>query len=209
MTSDLTKTHYVEAEDIYITPRGRINFVALAKRFKSRQSAKDSEGQFVLSLCFPPNADLKPLKQAANAVAKEKFGADLFTAGKSKGVKNPFLKPADKDVVFPDPENGDEPMDLTNWSMLRTNSSKRRPIVRNAQGETIDVEDLETEAYSGRWARAMVRPASYDVEGKGVKFYLEGVQLLKHDKPIGSAGGTTGEAFGAVDDEDGDVDPLG
>lgn len=207
--ADLTKWHYVEAEDVWVTPRGRSNFVALARKFKNKKSTrKDDEGQYAVSLILPPTVDMKPINKAVNDIAKSNGGSgvDLFVPGKSKGIKSPISKADEK---LADVTSKGEAVDLEGWKMLRANAFSRRPAVRLADGTMVDEDDLAVEAYSGRWMRLMVRPAWYDNESKGVKFWLEGVQLLRHDDAIGGAGtGSTGEAFGAVDDEEDEEMPF-
>ncbi|WP_164084206.1 ssDNA-binding protein, partial [Stenotrophomonas maltophilia] len=68
---------------------------------------------------------------------------------------------------------------------------------------------IQTEAYSGRWGRLMLQPKAYNRDdNKGVKFYVDAVQLLGNDDSISKGGGSKGEAFSAVDDEDEDEDAL-
>lgn len=214
MTTNTKITHYVEDEDLYILPKGRMNFVALARKFKNKKSTRENdEGQFVVSCIIPPEFDLTKVKKAVQTLGKEKFKdkkgkpIDLLDDANLKGHKSPFLKADDK-LESVTTNDGDE-VDLDGWTMIRANTYTRRPVVRNSKGEVIDVDDLEVEAYSGRWCRLLVKPKDYDQEGnKGVKFYLEGVQLLAHDDKIGGGSGSTGEAFGAVDDEDDGEDAL-
>ncbi|RRC17286.1 DUF2815 family protein, partial [Escherichia coli] len=85
----------------------------------------------------------------------------------------------------------------------------KRPVVRNRAGEVLDLDDIQTEAYSGRWGRLMLQPKAYNRDdNKGVKFYVDAVQLLGNDDSISKGGGSKGEAFSAVDDEDEDEDAL-
>ena len=208
MTGNTKIAHYVEKEDLYITPTGRTNFVALSRKFKKRGSPDDS-AQYVVSIMFAPGTDLELLKKAADEACMAEHKVALFGPKRSKSVRNPFIDANEKDVEIIDPATG-EPMDLTGWIMLRCNGKLRRPVVRNSVGDIVKEEDLDTQAYSGRWMRLMVRPGAYEVDGaKGVKFYLEGVQLLRNDEPVGKGGGaSTGEAFGAADEGDDAVDPL-
>ena len=102
-----------------------------------------------------------------------------------------------------------EEIDMTGWSLIRANAFRQRPVVRLANGDQVDIDEIEVEAYAGRWARVMVRPAVYENEQNGVKFWLDSVQLLKHDTKLAIAGmQTDGTGFGAVEDGDED-DPLG
>jgi hypothetical protein len=155
---------------------------------------------------FPATTKLDNIYKALNEIAAEKFpGADLQNPGKSKvkGLKSPILR-ADEKVA--DVTSKGEAVDLDGWTMVRANAFRSRPVVRNARGEVVEEDDLDVEAYSGRWMRFMVRPSAYDQDGgRGVKFYLEGVQLLGNDDPIGGFKRTDGAAFGAVDDEDDEI----
>jgi hypothetical protein len=206
MTSDLNKWHYLEDENIYITPKGRSSFVALVRKFKGKKTKKDDDGKYAVEISFPTTVDHKLGKKAANEALQEKFGnkVDFWVPGKSKGYNNPFLKAEEKLAEIT--SKGD-PVDLDGWLMLRTSGYQRRPVVRDSRGNEIDLDDLDVEAYSGRWMRLMLRPKGYENEGKGVTFYLEGVQLLSHDDKIGGgAQATTGEGFGAVDDDNDEDD---
>lgn len=208
MTRDVTRCHWVEDEELIILPKGRLTFVALAKKWRSKDAKPDEDGQFATTVIIPPEMNLDLAKKHAQEAGKEikdKKGRPIdILDDKSRGsAKTPFLDADDKlsDVTT---NEGDE-VDLEGWIMIRANSYSRRPVVRDSKGQIVDLDDLEVEAYSGRWARLMVRPKAYNrKDGKGVKFYVEGVQLLGHDDKIGGGGGTSGEAFGAVDDEDED-----
>jgi hypothetical protein len=212
MTTNTKTCHYIEAEDIWILPKGRATFVALEKKWRAKDAKPDEDGQFAVSYIVPDDFDLDPIKKVVKKLAAEKFktakgaAVDILStdAKLNGGVASPFLEASEK-VQGVTTNEGDE-VDIDDWTMIRANSYSRRPIVRNSKGEIVDVDDLALEAYSGRWMRLMVRPKDYEHKGKkGVKFYVEGVQLLGHDDKIGSGGGTSGEAFGAVDDEDGDT----
>lgn len=209
--ADIKTAHYVEEDDVVITPRGRMSFVALSKKFKSKTSKKaDDDGKFAVELNIPPGMNLKALYKMANEAAKDEFGVEVDFGsgkpikvkvdGKQTTLKSPFLK---SDEKLADVTSRGEPVDLEGYTMLRTSAYTRRPKVRDQAGEELDTDDIDTEAYSGRWARIMVRAKGYRNDQFGVTFYLEGVQLLKHDDKIGGGpGAVSGEAFGAVDDED-------
>ena len=52
MTTDLKKWHYIESEDRWMSPKGRLVFVALAKKFRSKDAKPDDEGQYASSIIF-------------------------------------------------------------------------------------------------------------------------------------------------------------
>lgn len=211
--SVLLKCHHDETEDVYITAKGRANFIILHKLWAKKGS--DNTPKRVVSMIFPPEADLTLLNKIAIKTAKDNgFTVKTFLNGEvvvevtEKGKKkkvtinSPFI---DADAKLADVTSKGEAVDLEGWKMLRC-STTRVVKVRDKSGDLIDEDDIETEAYSGRWLRLMVRPLWYDVDGnKGVSFGLEGAQLLGHDDPIGGSGApVSGEGFGAVDDEDDD-----
>lgn len=207
MTSDTRKTHLIEKTGNYCTPKGRADFVALAKRFRRKDAAPDDKGAFALSLLFPPEVDLKPLIKAANEKGRELFGKDFDGTDpkKLKKRKWPFKDAVMENITILD-KDGEE-TDLEGWTVVRFSTYTAQPVLRDGTvpgNPIVDRDDYQVECYSGRWFRVMCKPHAYDVAGgSGVKFYLESVQLLKHDEPTSSFGRSDdGEGFGAADADD-------
>lgn len=191
MSINLNKAAYVEKTDTFITAKGIIVFAAIAKKWKDKDK-KDDDGQFALTLIYPPDSDLSVLKDDASKAAKEKFGA------KTKGLKTPFLKAEDKLEAARMPEG----FDPTGWTMLRANTYQKRPNVIFADGSTVPVDDIADECYNGRWARMSVRTHAYTHEiNSGVKLYLYNIQLLDDGEKWPFAGGSTNaeDEFSAVE----------
>ena len=189
MPIDLKKCVYVEKTDTYITCEGIITFAAIAKKWKDKDK-KDDDGQYALSLIFPPDADLSVLKAAAEKAAKE--------GGKAKGLKSPFLDAADKIDESRMPEG----FDPKGYTMVRANTYTQRPGVMFANGTTVPEDEIMDEVYNGRKARMSVRPKFYDQQGnKGVKFYLHNIQLLGEGEKWPSTGGRTApeDEFESID----------
>lgn len=181
MSIAMNKCVYVEKTDTYITCRGIITFGAIAKKWKQKDK-KDDDGQFALTLIFPPDSDLSLIQTAAGDAAKEKFG------GKAKGLKTPFLKAEEKLDTDRMPEN----FDPAGWTMVRANTYTQRPGVIFSNGTPVPEDEIMDEVYNGRWARMSVRPKAYDQEAnKGVKFYLHNIQLLEEGEKWPSSGGRT------------------
>lgn len=215
MTTDLKKWHYIESEDRWMSPKGRLVFVALAKKFKGKNAKEGEEGQYASSMIFAPTLNHGPIEKVLIDLAK----AEKFVNKKNKLIdvsdidqwapnklNYPFL---DADANLADITSKGEAVDLDGWKLIRPNAYSKRPVVRDAQGEVLDLDDIATEAYSGRWARLMLQPKAYNrPDNKGVKFYVDAVQLLSNDDNIGGGGGSKGEAFAAVDDEDDSDDAL-
>lgn len=209
MTTDLKKWHYIESEDRWMTPKGRLNFVALAKKWRAKNAKEGDEGQYAASTIFAPTLNHEPIEKVLIELAKgEKFvnkkGKLIDVSDIDNWAPNklnwPFL---DADANLADITSKGEPVDLEGWKLLRPNAYSRRPVVKNAAGEVLDLDDIIQEAYSGRWARLIVQPKAYNrPDNKGAKFYVDAVQLLSNDDAIGGGGGSKGEAFAAVEDED-------
>jgi hypothetical protein len=143
--------------------------------------------------------DLAKAEKFLNKKGKPVDVADIDQWAANK-LNWPFL---DADANLADITSKGEDVDLEGWKLIRPNAYSKRPVVRDATGEALDLDDIATEAYSGRWARLMLQPKAYNrPDNKGVKFYVDAVQLLGNDDNIGGGGGSKGEAFSAVDDED-------
>lgn len=178
---------------IVVTAKGRAVFCAVAERFVSKRDKENGQaGEYAVTLIFPPDVDMTDLIEACKAKAKEKWPEKL-----PGNLKWPVRKCKD---VFD--QNGDKRYDdeLDDWYQIRANTYKARPGVVNvqnvslsnaAEGEGADevTARLREEVYSGRWMRISVKPSVYDTDGnRGVKLYLNNVQVLDHDERIGSSG---------------------
>lgn len=161
-----------------VTPKCRIGFPQL---LVAKTPPGSDKAKYSVTLLIPDDADISLLKKEAYDVAVEKFSKDTVDKlTKSGRFKWPFLKAADcegtKGKHFPD--------EVDDWTVLRV-SSVQRPQIVDARGHVVDEE---AEIYSGRWARASVRPFAYDTNGnRGVSFGLQNMQLLDHADPF--AGG--------------------
>lgn len=154
-----------------ITPKARMSYALNAVR---GQENDNGEKRYQLSLLFPPKSDLGLLKRKMYDVALEKCKGDSEKA--KAEVRKRFLDPVEK---------GQDPELFNGWILLRA-SSPSKPGFVYANGKTVPAEDLETEVYSGRWARVSLRPYWFDVKtNKGVTIGLQNVQLLDHDDSIG------------------------
>lgn len=188
MTDPLKKAHYNDKTGSYLTPQGRMTFVALAKKLKRKDSKRaDDEGAYTVALLLKPDVDLSVLVKAVNDIVKDR-----------KGFKKPFVKAEDVDV------KGMEGVDLTGYVIIRASTYRARPTVMLRDKSTVDVENLVEQAYPGRHARISIVPHEYAAQegGKpGVNFYLNNVQLLDHDEPlkIGAGGAAADDEFDALD----------
>lgn len=205
---DLNKWTYIEDEDRWMSPKVRLTFVAVAKKFKAKDAKPDDDGSYCATFIDRPSTDKTAVKKAITKLSKETFKdkkgnpIDVLDPDKRGKIRTPFL---DAEQELSDITSKGEPVDLEGWNMVRPNAYSRRPVVKNSQGEVLDLDDIQTEVYSGRWARLILQMKEYNrPDNKGIKFYVDCIQLLSNDDNIGGGGGSKGEAFEAVDDEDED-----
>lgn len=196
-----------------VSPRGRSWFLAIDKKFKSKNDKKEGDGAYIATICIPPEADISLISGICKEAATEQFGAKL-----PGNLKSPVR--LCKDVFN---ANGDQkyPAEMDNWRQITANTYSQQPgiVDRNSvkisnlrPGESTDdlADRLKEECYSGRWLRMSVSAKGYDVDNsKGVKLYLQNVQLLDHADKVGGKGGGNPEAdFGAVAGSDGGALPA-
>lgn len=203
---DLNAWTYIEDEDRWMSPKVRLQFVALEKKFKSKEAKEGDDGSYCASFIEPPTTNKKAINKAISELSKATFKdkkkkpIDILAPDYKGSVKSPFI---DAEEKCSDVTSKGEPVDLEGWTLCRPNAYSRRPVVRDNKGQEVDADDIGTEAYPGRWARLILQLKAYDrPDNKGIKFYVDSVQLLGNDDNIGSGGGSTGEEFEAVDDED-------
>ena len=186
------------------TPVFRSTFVALLKPSagKAKEDGTPGEMKYTLRAAFPPNTDLKVLKEAARLAMVEEWGDKL-----PKVFRSPFRTYGELDKDFEG--IGDD------WILITfSTNAKRKPgvvngLIRDTEGRPTDIID-EDEVYSGAWFKAVVRAKAYGMAGnKGVSFYLQHAMKVKDDKPLGSSRIPASMAFEAVEAEGGEkADPF-
>jgi hypothetical protein len=214
MAYENSKKAYAYGDNgLYITPAGVIVFAALDKRFKNKKRKDDKpedKGAYTLAIVVPPKHDMTVLREGVAGVAEDKWGK------RTKGKRMPFAD-AEASLEWLKDDSGEEVEDLGAWIKISANTYQSAPVVRDAKGRLLEVEDIRDLSGNGAWARMIVKPAAYENESSGVTFYLDSVQLLasptwpNYETPkSGSGGGTNGEAFmpAASDDDDEDERPA-
>lgn len=176
------------------TPKFRAAFISVFTATTPREADASQKPKYSIRAVFPPDADFKQLKAAAEACAKEKWGDKI-----PKGLRSPFRKNEELDNPVPGIDD--------DWVVMTFSANEnRRPGIVDAKLNDIINED---DVYAGAWYRAQVRPYAYDQQGnKGVAFGLQNVQKLKDDEPLGAGRTPASKAFEAVDDENED-EPAG
>lgn len=179
------------AVDNLLTPNFRAAYISVFKA-SAQKNADGTMGRakFSIRAAFPPTADLKPLKEAAAAAAREKWGDKI-----PKGMRSPFR--LNDELDKPVPDIGED------WVIMTFSANEdRRPGLVDAKRQ--DIID-ESEVYSGAWFRAQVRPFAYEQAGnRGVSFGLQNVQKIKDDKAMAGGRIPASQVFDAVEDTDAD-----
>lgn len=168
-----------------VTCRGKLTFPALLKA-RANPNNPGAEPKFSTGILIPANSNIDVLKQAAEAVAREKWGDKMPSK-----LRSPFLVAGEiegaKGKTYPD--------EFDNWILIRCNSTYGPDIIDGAGNKV----DEEREIYSGRWARLSVRAFAYENSGnRGVSFGLQNVQLLEHDTALGGSRARAEDEFEPV-----------
>lgn len=192
------------ADTEFVTPPVRIHFPSLFTTSRVPGSDKDTYQAVAL---LPPDIDMKPFKSAMRAALAAKFG-DKF---KLPASKNPIHDAMEKD--YDGFEEG--------WFFINLNANyppmvvdqKKRQILDTAklvgkptETQEAAVAEAEQRLYAGCWVRFHLNCYAWDhpTGGKGVSFGLKAVQLVKTDDAFSTGASNNADAFGELDDEDGD-----
>jgi hypothetical protein len=188
------------------TPVFRLSFPELAeKKLWAGDEAQGKEPKFSLRMNFPKNPpEWFEIVCPGNNAQKEKLKAAIAAAVKGKwgekkvvGLKMP-IKDGDNDPYAREEEAG----------FFFANATSKFPIscVDQKKNELIGKEAIREVFYPGCWVRASVKVSAYDKEGKGVAFYIQGVQKVRDDEPlVGQFSADT--AFDAIEGETGYSEP--
>lgn len=144
------------------TPPFRVSFPHV---FEPHSGFENQEPKYSLTMLFPKDSNLAPLKKLAKEAAIKKWGDKI-----PSNLRNPF-----RDGTAEKPElEGYEGM------IFVAASSKMKPgIVDQSVNPILDQSDF----YAGCWARATITAFAYDTMGnKGVAFGLQNIQKLKDDE---------------------------
>lgn len=160
-----------------------------------KKKTKDGREKAVYDvvLFFPPDSDLKVLKDEANRVGIEEFGLEKLQAWvKAEKFNVPFLDGRKVSRTERNPEGWPW---ADGYTAIRVDTGDKPGIVE-ANGQSIG--DDYTGVYSGRWGRATLRASAFpSIDGgkPGVKFYLANIQLLDHDDRIGGGRASAEDEF--------------
>lgn len=167
---------------VVTTCEGRLSYAQYLFRPNKESVTKDGKPKHTLSFLIPPGSDVSALEAIVQAAIDSKW--PVGSKDRPRKPKLPLLDAGEK--------MGDE---WEGWTLLRLSTTKK-PAVVEADMSPAD----EADVYSGRWARVSVNAKDYDVDGnKGATLYLNNVQLLRHDDPIGGGASKAENDFEAID----------
>ena len=172
----------------FITPEFRASYVFI---FTPKVNTSSNKEEHSMSMIFPKDTDLKPMKAAALKAAKEKFGDKAETLVKGSNFKWPF-----KDG------NADKPGDAAYADSVFVSCKNQKRVGVVDKFNTVITS--EEEFFSGCYAIAEVNFAAYDhaTGGKGVGVYLNAVQMRSKGESLGGGMTDATKVFEAAPAED-------
>jgi hypothetical protein len=153
-----------------LTPEFRVSYPHVFKA----NAFKGGKPKFSVTMLFPKNSDLSPIKNAIKEAKIAKFGAD----------KDSWPDDLESPVVDGDsPKHADKDGYKGCWAIKASTNEDQRPGVVDENVQPI----LEpSDFYPGCYARAYVYAYVWEFAGKrGVGFILDHVQKLRDGKSFG------------------------
>ena len=155
---------------------------------------KSDTGDKYGSLLLIPKTDTATVKQINDAVAAAR------AAGVANGLRNAanFKSPL-RDGDGEKPNGGEYGPECKGCWVLNA-SSKRQPKVVDRRVQPILDPD---QIYSGMWAIVDINFACFSVPANsGIACYLNNVQKIRDDEPLGGSAAKPEDVFTAVEDDD-------
>jgi hypothetical protein len=181
------------ADNKVITPEVRVSYPAL---HEPRVGPNGGEPKYGAALVFPHGADLSALKKSAGDALQERWGAKAMEMVQKGQLKWPFRDGSQKygpGTTFINVTSKQPPGIVDRFAGP---DGKPRPITD------------PSEVYAGCYARASVRPFTYDVNGsKGVSFGLNNLQKLREGERLDGRMNAADE-FDATESGPADIDDL-
>lgn len=170
-----------------LTPEFRGSYVYLFEPQTSKNDDGTTKQEYTITAVFPKGTDLSAMKQAAEAVLVEKFGADKTKW--PENIRSPFRKCKERwkneggKVIVPD---GYEDGDATFVTMKSAAKNGRPGVVDASVSQIIEPHAV----YSGAFFVASTNPFYYGGKpqhkgNKGVSFGLNNVQKTRDGEPLG------------------------
>jgi len=161
-----------------------------------RATQDGTEGKYGAMLIIP-KSDKVVTKQLQDGIEAARVAAAAKGIRNAKSLQSPL-----RDGDGEKPRGGEYGPECKGCWVLNT-SSKRRPNVVDRRVQPI----LDpNEIYSGMWAIVDINFAAFSVTGNsGISCYLNNVQKIRDDEPLGGSAARPEDVFSAVEDEDDDL----
>lgn len=161
-----------------------------------RKNDDGTDGKYG-SMLIIPKTDIATVKQINDAVEAAR------QAGAAKGIRNAKNFPSPlRDGDGQKPRGGDYGPECKGCWVMNA-SSKRQPKVVDRRVQPIIDPD---EIYSGMWAIVDINFACFSMSSNsGISCYLNNIQKVRDDEPLGGAPSRPEDVFTAVDSDDDDL----
>lgn len=158
-----------------------------------RKNDDGTEGKYGAMLLIP-KTDTATVKQLNDAIEAARV------AGAAKGIRNARnLQSPLRDGDGQKPRGGDYGPECKGCWVLNS-SSKRQPKVVDRRVQPIIDPD---EIYSGMWAIVDINFAAFSMSSNsGISCYLNNLQKVRDDEPLGGAVARPDDVFKPIDEED-------
>lgn len=160
-----------------------------------RKNDDGTDGKYGATLLIPKTdkATIKMMNAAIEAAKEE---------GLSNGIKGADKFPSPlRDGDGERPRGGEYGPECKGMMVLNTTSKNRVKVCDRMRNEIMDADEI----YSGMWANVLIRFKCFNVPGnKGISCYLNLVQKVRDDQPLGGAAPKAEDVFDAIEDDDDD-----
>lgn len=158
-----------------------------------RKKDDGTDGKYGATLLIPKSD--KETIAAINAAIEE-----ARVEGAANGIKGAKTFPSPlRDGDGQRPRGGDYGPECAGMMVLNTTSERQPKVCDRQRNPIIDPDEI----YSGMWANVLIRFRCFNVPGNsGISCYLNNVQKVRDDQPLGGSAPKAEDVFEAIDDDD-------
>ncbi len=149
------------------------------------------------ALLIIPKTDTATVKQLNDAIAEARV------AGAAKGIRNAQNFPSPlRDGDGQKPRGGNYGPECKGCWVLNTSSTRQPKVVDRRVQPILDPDEI----YSGMWAIVDINFACFSVpSNSGISCYLNNVQKIRDDEPLGGSPSRPEDVFVSVDGDEDDI----
>ena len=160
-----------------------------------RKNDDGTDGKYGATLLIPKTdkATIKMMNAAIEAAREEGLASGIKGADK-------FASPL-RDGDGERPRGGEYGPECKGMMVLNSTNNKHVKVCDRHRNEIMDADEI----YSGMWANVLIKFKCFNVPGnKGISCYLNLVQKVRDDQPLGGAAPKAEDVFDAIEDDDDD-----